>query len=159
MKLKINLVGKLLLSALMLVGIFGISSSGVFAQESNSKLAKKAKITMEQAREIALRVAPGTVESEELEKEKGKLVYSFDIRNAKGTISEVWVDAKTGKIVSNKEETKADEEKEKREDEKNEKSKKPNAVSSIKNGTVKGVKTVERGAQIAASKVVGVFKN
>lgn len=159
MKSKINLVGKLMFLALMLVGIFGISSTDVFAQESNSKLAKKAKITMAQAREIALRVAPGTIESGELEKEKGKLVYSFDIRNAKGTISEVWVDAKTGKVLSNKEETKEEEEKEKREDEKNKKSKKPNAVSSVKNGTVKGAKTVGRGAQIVASKVVGVFKN
>ena len=36
--------------------------------------------------------------------ENGKLVYSFDIRNKKGTITEVQVDAKTGKIVSVEEE-------------------------------------------------------
>ena len=51
-------------------------------------------------------------------KEHGKLLYSFDIRNDKGTITEVQVDAKTGKVLSAKEESKEDEEKEKREDEK-----------------------------------------
>lgn len=42
-----------------------------------------------------------------LEKEHGKLVYSFDIRNPKGTISGIWVDSKTGKVISSKEETNA----------------------------------------------------
>ena len=63
------------------------------------KLARKAKITKEQAQETALKRVPGTVESGELEREHGKLVYSFDIRNSKGTINEVQVSAITGKIV------------------------------------------------------------
>jgi len=63
------------------------------------KLARKAKITKEQAQETALKRVPGTVESGELEREHGKLVYSFDIRNSKGTITEVQVSAITGKIV------------------------------------------------------------
>ena len=50
--------------------------------------------------------------------EHGKLVYSFDIRNAKGTIDEVQVSAITGKIVRVEHETKAQEEAEKRQDEK-----------------------------------------
>ena len=58
----------------------------------------------------------GKVEGEELEKEKGKLVYSFDIRNDRGTISEVWVDAKTGKVIKVEEENAAAEAKEKKED-------------------------------------------
>ncbi|HMJ09377.1 MAG TPA: PepSY domain-containing protein, partial [Pyrinomonadaceae bacterium] len=85
-----------------------------------AKLARQAKITLEQARHTALDTAAGTVEEEELEKEHGRLVYSFDIRNAKGTISEVQVDAKTGAMVSNAEESKADEAKEKSEDAKKE---------------------------------------
>jgi uncharacterized membrane protein YkoI len=76
----------------------------VSAQEKNdkpdAKLAKQAKITKEQARESALKRAPGTVESSELEKEKGKLVYSFDIRTADGSITEVWVDASSGEVVN-----------------------------------------------------------
>ena len=152
-------------SALFLIAIFAVGSFNVAAQEKeekqNAKLAKQAKITMAQAREAALNAAPGKVESEELEKEKGKLVYSFDIRNSRGTISEVWVDAKTGAVVSNTEETKADEEKEKREDEKQEKkskNKKSGTVSTIKDGAVDGAKAVGRGAQTVARKTAGVFK-
>ena len=86
--------------------------------EQQAKLASQAKITKEQAQEIALQRAPGTVESGELEREHGKLVYSFDIRNSKGTIDEVQVSAITGKIVRVEHETKAQEEAEKRKDEK-----------------------------------------
>ena len=86
--------------------------------EQQAKLASQARITKDQAQEIALKRAPGTVESGELEREHGKLVYSFDIRNAKGTIDEVQVSAITGKIVRVEHETKAQEEAEKRADEK-----------------------------------------
>ena len=127
MKLKNTRIAGFVLTAFFLTGLFAVASTNAFGQEKeekqDAKLAKQAKITMTQAREIALQAAPGVVEGEELEKEKGKLVYSFDIRNEKGTISEVWVDAKNGKVVSNKEETKADEEKEKREDAKQAKKK------------------------------------
>ena len=61
-------------------------------------LAKQARITMDKAREIALKHTPGTVASSELEREHGKLVYSFDIRTAKN-IAEVQVSAINGKIV------------------------------------------------------------
>src|ERR1700730_5305618 len=77
--------------------------------EQQAKLASQAKITKEQAQEIALQRAPGTVESGELEREHGKLVYSFDIRNSKGTISEVLVNAISGKIVKVSEESKKQE--------------------------------------------------
>jgi uncharacterized membrane protein YkoI len=86
-----------------------------------TKLASQAKITKDQAQEIALRRAPGTVESGELEREHGKLVYSFDIRNARGTIDEVQVSAITGRIVRVEHETKAQEEAEKRKEAKEKK--------------------------------------
>lgn len=79
-----------------------------------AKLASQAKITKEQAQETALKRAPGTVESGELEREHGKLVYSFDIRNAKGTITEVQVSAITGRIVRIEHESKKQEEAEKK---------------------------------------------
>ena len=86
--------------------------------EQQAKLASQAKITKEHAQEIALQRAPGTVESGELEREHGKLVYSFDIRNSKGTIDEVQVSAITGKVVRVEHETKAQEEAEKRQEKK-----------------------------------------
>jgi uncharacterized membrane protein YkoI len=81
---------------------------------NEARLARQAKITKEQAQEIALKRAPGTVESGELEREHGKLVYSFDIRNSKGTIDEVQVSAINGKIVRVEHENKKQEEAEKR---------------------------------------------
>lgn len=86
------------------------------AQERpKSKPAAQAKITMEEARRAALERVPGTIEDGELEKEHGKLVYSFDIRTADG-ISEVWVDAGTGQVVNVEKETEAQEAAEKRKD-------------------------------------------
>jgi hypothetical protein len=88
------------------------------SSEEQARLAKQARITMEQARKIALKRAPGNVEGSELEKEHGKLVYSFDIRNAKGTITEVQVSALSGKIVRVEHENKKQEAAEKRQEEK-----------------------------------------
>ena len=93
--------------------IFAGVSNAQQTDTSNAKLAKQAKISLEQARKTAAAAVAGNIEEEELEKEHGKLVYSFDIRNSNGNISEVQVDAKTGAIVSNQEDSKADEAKEK----------------------------------------------
>ena len=82
--------------------------------QEQARLAREAKITMEQARETALKRAPGNVESSELEREHGKLVYSFDIRNSKGTITEVQVSAITGRVVRVEHESKKQEAAEKR---------------------------------------------
>ncbi len=70
---------------------------------TGEKLAKNAKISMNEARAIALKAHPGKITDEELETEKGGsgLRYSFDIKGAKGT-QEVGVDAKTGKVLENK---------------------------------------------------------
>jgi competence protein ComGC len=108
MKLKTNAAVNFAVFVLMIVGIFLLSATSDFGQ---------AKISKTKARKIAQAKEPtGKIESEELEKEHGKLVYSFDIRNAKGTITEVQVDARTGKIVSVEEENKQAEEKEKQQE-------------------------------------------
>lgn len=67
---------------------------------SGEKLAKHAKITIEEARTIALNARPGKITDEELEKEGGGsgLRYSFDVKNGNDTY-EVGVDAKTGKVL------------------------------------------------------------
>lgn len=69
---------------------------------TGEKLAVDAKVSMDQARAIALKAHPGKVTDAELEKEDGGsgLRYSFDIRHGKVT-QEVGVDAKTGKVLEN----------------------------------------------------------
>ncbi len=113
MKLKNTLAA---LVAFLLFGSFTLLSAQY--KKPSSKVSKQAKITMAQAREAASERVAGKVEEAELEKEAGKLIYSFDIRNAKGTISEVWVDAKTGKVIKVEEENARSEAAEKRQDKK-----------------------------------------
>jgi uncharacterized membrane protein YkoI len=119
MKQKI-LLGALLIATLsmsafaMTASLHSKSREG--SQKAQAKLARQAKITLEQAREIAIKRAPGTIEEGELEREHGKLVYSFDIRNDHGTITEVQVDARNGRVVSVQEENAQQEADEKRED-------------------------------------------
>jgi hypothetical protein len=81
----------------------------VFGNTAFAAASVKPKISMAKARRIALKRAAGKIQSAELEREKGRLVYSFDIRTAKGAIREVWVDADTGRILSVKTETKREE--------------------------------------------------
>jgi uncharacterized membrane protein YkoI len=66
-----------------------------------ASLRSQAKITPEEARVTATRKVPGVIREEELEKENGELVYSYDIKikGQKG-ITEVQVSAIDGSIVS-----------------------------------------------------------
>lgn len=68
------------------------------------QLSSQAKITMAQARAMATKAVPGKITSSELEKENGKLRYSFDIKTERG-MREVGVDAMSGKVVENSAET------------------------------------------------------
>jgi uncharacterized membrane protein YkoI len=65
--------------------------------------ATPARITMAQARTIALRAAPGKVISAEYENEGGGWRYSFDIQQHHN-VQEIGVDGQTGRIVENKSE-------------------------------------------------------
>ena len=69
---------------------------------TGQELAKRAKISIAQARAIALKAHPGKIIDEELEKEKGGsgLRYSFDIASH-GKTYEVGIDAMTGKVLEN----------------------------------------------------------
>lgn len=60
-------------------------------------------MSIERARAIALKAAPGTIADQELEKESGGsgLRYSFDIKRGTKTY-EVGVDAQTGAVLENK---------------------------------------------------------
>lgn len=77
---------------------------------------QQAKVSMRVARATALKEVPnGKVQSEELEREKGKLIYSFDIKvTGRSGIDEVHIDAITGKVLSKEHETPAMEAKEKK---------------------------------------------
>ena len=68
----------------------------------------KTKISMSDARNAALAAENGKVKSAELEKEKGKQIYSFDIQMPNG-IHEVNIDAVTGKLLEDTIESAKDE--------------------------------------------------
>jgi len=59
----------------------------------------RAKITLAEARVIALKRISGTVVEEELEKEKGRLQYAFDIKDGNGKVWDVEIDAVSGEIL------------------------------------------------------------
>lgn len=69
---------------------------------TGQKLAGEAKVSIEEARAIALKAHPGKITDEELERERGGsgLRYSFDIKRGAVT-QEVGVDAVTGKVLEN----------------------------------------------------------
>ena len=72
--------------------------AGGQSKSSQAALSKEAKVSMEQAQKTALAKEAGKIQSKEIEREKGKLIYSFDIKMADG-IHEVNMDAMTGEIV------------------------------------------------------------
>ena len=85
-----------------LTGLFLMASAAGAFGFTGQKFAAEAKISLKQARVIALKAQPGKITAEELEQEKGGsgLRYSFDIRHGKVT-REVGVDAKTGALLEN----------------------------------------------------------
>ena len=99
-------------------------SAGATAQATTPKKSKipaslksQAKISLEDARATALKKVPGEIKEEELEKENGKLVYSFDIQaTGQKDITEVQVSAIDGTIVSVEKEDAASEAKEKKQE-------------------------------------------
>jgi uncharacterized membrane protein YkoI len=71
-------------------------------KETQADLQKEAKISEAEARATALKQVPnGTVKSSELERENGKLIYSFDITvPGKSGIDEVNINAVDGSVVA-----------------------------------------------------------
>jgi uncharacterized membrane protein YkoI len=87
----------LVISASLIGGVGAVS-----AYTGEKQFAKEAKITLDQARAIALKAFPGAITDQELEKEKGGsgLRYSFAIKSGVVT-HEVGVDAATGELLEN----------------------------------------------------------
>jgi len=82
--------------------------------ETQGQLKAEAKITEAEARATALTAVPGgKVSSAEIERENGKLIWSFDVKvPGKSGVEEVNVDAMTGHIVAQVHESPAVEKKE-----------------------------------------------
>ena len=95
-----------------------ILALGVFigcASDKQAKLEAEAKLSKAEAEKIALAHAPnGTIKEGELEKERGRLIWSFDIATpGSNDITEVQVDARNGQVISVEKETPKQEQKEK----------------------------------------------
>ncbi len=92
-------IGAGLISSTVIV----LAMAGSAAAYTGQELAGTAKITIQQARAIALNAHPGRITDEELEREGGGsgLRYSFDVKNGSVT-HEVGVDARTGRVLENK---------------------------------------------------------
>src|SRR5438874_745440 len=119
---------KKLIYSITVLGLLAAGLLGCMTEKKQSKasLEAEARISKSDAERIALGKVPGgTIKEGELEKEKGKLIWSFDV-STPGTkdITEVQVDAINGGIVSTTTETVADQEKEKREEAREKKGKK-----------------------------------
>ena len=73
--------------------------------DKEAKLEAQAKISKAEAEKLAMEKVPGgTIKEGELEKEKGKLIWSFDVSTPGTTdITEVHVDAITGAVTTEKE--------------------------------------------------------
>ncbi len=97
-------MGNLSKTARILVLAFGLSlvpASAAFA-EGHRPPARHHKVSMKQARQTALARVAGTVRGHELEYEKGRWIYSFEIHvkgEPRSRIHEVNVDADSGRIV------------------------------------------------------------
>lgn len=110
------------IGALMLFGVGGRASAQATkpaakrAATGQAALRKEAKISERVARKTALAEVPnGKVQSHEIERENGKLIYSYDIKVAgKPGVEEVNIDAVTGDVVAHEHESAKAEAKEKK---------------------------------------------
>jgi uncharacterized membrane protein YkoI len=104
--MKMTKSGVLTLSLALAMGVFSMAQ----AEPSEAQLTKRAKVTKSQAEKLALSKVPGgMIKSGEIENEHGLLIWSFDIaKPGTNNITEVQVDAKSGKIASVKIETPKD---------------------------------------------------
>jgi uncharacterized membrane protein YkoI len=96
---------------LVVMGAVSAQAQAPAAQKSETQAAlqKEAKVTKTEATALALRTVPNAVvQASEIEREGGKLIWSFDMKvRGKSGIDEVNIDAMTGKLISNQHESPA----------------------------------------------------
>ena len=111
---------RMMVAGLLMIGLCAAAGAQAPTPKKSkipAALKKDAIISIKDARATALKKVPGEIQEEELEKENGKLVYSFDIRaTGQKDITEVQVSAIDGSIVSVEKENAASEAKEKKQD-------------------------------------------
>ena len=107
-----------LVAIALTLGVAPLSAQAPSKKEvtNQAALRKEAKVAEGAARKTALAAVPdGKVQSHELERENGRLIYSYDIKIAgKSGVEEVNVDAMTGEIVAHEHENAKAEAKEKK---------------------------------------------
>ena len=94
---------KIILTSVVAAAIAALGAAGCASeQQEQAELQAQAKISKEQAQQTAVAKVPnGTMKDSELEKEKGKLIWSFEFTTPDSkNITEVNVDALTGDVVS-----------------------------------------------------------
>jgi len=106
---------KTILCVALAAGLLAGCASEKSEQTKQARLEAKAKIARVDAEKTALAQVPdGVVKEGEIEKEHGKLIWSFDITvPGSKNIKEVAVDAMTGQMVSVETETPEQQAKEK----------------------------------------------
>ena len=84
------------------VALAGCETEGHHKEAKQAKWMAEAEVSQADAQATALAQVPnGTVKESELEKEHGKLIWSFDIATPGTTdIKEVNIDALTGKVLA-----------------------------------------------------------
>jgi hypothetical protein len=111
--MKMNeIVGLIAVAGALICGLAGCATG----EQKEAQLQAQAKVSRADAEKTALAKVPGgKIKEGELEKEKGKLIWSFDISTPGTTdIKEVQVNAITGEVVSVETESAAAEAKEKK---------------------------------------------
>jgi uncharacterized membrane protein YkoI len=111
MRYATRITGLTLAASLAAVGALAAQKA---KPETQAQLMRQAKITKAVATRTALTQVPGgKVKSSEIEREHGKLIYSFDIKVAgKPGIEEINVDALTGAVLAHEHESAKTEKKE-----------------------------------------------
>ena len=86
----------------LIAGIASLTLSGPAHAYTGQEMSGQAKVSVTEARKVALSAQPGRITGEELEKESGGsgLRYSFDVKSG-ATTHEVGVDASTGTLLEN----------------------------------------------------------
>jgi uncharacterized membrane protein YkoI len=104
--MKIKTIGCFALAVSLLVGCVSEKCERHNEQAKQAKLTAEAKVSKDDAEKTALAKVPnGTIKESELEKEHGKLIWSFDVATPDTKdITEVNVDAITGDVVSTEKE-------------------------------------------------------
>ena len=100
--MKIKMIVCSALAAALLAGCCTEKNEAKHKEAKQAKLMAEAKVSKDIAQQTALAKVPnGTVKESELEKENGKLQWSFDVATPDSKdITEVNVNAVTGEVIS-----------------------------------------------------------